>query len=189
MTPPSRTLGIAFSDGERVSRIAGAVVRADGTLDGLEYGACTVGGTDATDALASLVANLGREDVTHLCLAGVAPARYNVVDIGRLHDEVGKPVLAMSTGRSDGLDSAIKEAFEGEARATRLERYRSLTERHAMEVARGTPRFVRAVGIEPERAVMTAQALVRDGFTRPEPVRVAALAASAHRAAMPDRAD
>ncbi|MUW14591.1 DUF99 family protein, partial [Halorubrum sp. CBA1125] len=50
MDPPSRTLGIAFSDGDRTSRLAGAVVTADGVFDGLGFERCAVGGTDATDA-------------------------------------------------------------------------------------------------------------------------------------------
>jgi Uncharacterized conserved protein len=73
VTPPSRTLGIAFSDDDRTSRLAGAVVRADGTLDGLGFETCTVGGTDATDAAIALFDRLRREDVRHVAVAGIAP--------------------------------------------------------------------------------------------------------------------
>jgi len=70
VTLPSRTLGIAFSDDDRTSRLAGAVVRADGTLDGLGFETCTVGGVDATDAAIALFDRLGREDVRHVAVAG-----------------------------------------------------------------------------------------------------------------------
>jgi len=204
VTPPSRTLGVAFSDGDRVSRIAGAICRADGTLDGLAYDACTVGGTDATQAVRSLVTDLGREDVRHVSLAGVAPAWYNLVDLETLQEAIDCPVTAVSYEASDGLEPALHEAFDGEALETRLSTYQSLPPRHRVEppdtasTASPTtthddpdpaPLFVRAVGIDVDRAATVVRSLVRAGFRRPEPLRVAGIAASAHRAATPDRVD
>ena len=194
MRPPSRTLGVAFSDGDSVSRVAGAVVRRDMTLDGLRFGSCTVGGTDATDAVIELVAD--REDVRHLSLAGVAPAWFNMLDLDRLHTAVERPVYAVSYESSPGLEPAVREAFDGEQLHTRLATYRSLPQRHrvgevvgdgvADHVADATPLFVRAVGIDVDDAAAAAAALVREGFRRPEPLRIASLAANAHRAALPD---
>ncbi len=193
MTPPSRTLGVAFSDGDRISRIAGAVVRADGTLDGLAYGACSVGGTDATDALVDLAADLGRDDVRHVCVAGVAPAWFNLLDLRRLHEALDRPVSAVSYEASPGLDAALREAFDGDALAARLAVYRSLPPRRRVDGDRSdeptdeaAPLFVRAVGIDDDRAADVVRALTREGFRRPEPLRIAAVAASAHRAATPD---
>jgi Uncharacterized conserved protein len=193
VTPPSRTLGIAFSDGDRSSRIAGAVVRADGTLDGLAFGACAVGGTDATDALVGLAADLGREDVRHVCVAGVAPAWFNLLDLRRLHDALDRPVSAVSYEASPGLDAALREAFDGDALAARLAVYRSLPPRCRVDEGQpdgpadeAAPLFVRAVGIDDDRAADIVRALTREGFRRPEPLRIAAIAASAHRAATPD---
>ena len=202
MTPPSRTLGVAFSDGDRVSRLAGAVCRADGTLDGLAFGACTVGGTDATDAVRTLVSALGREDVRHISVAGVAPAWYNLVDLESLQAAVDRPLTAVSYEPSDGLEPALREAFDGEALGTRLSTYRSLPPRRRVErlddetTAATTdddraigPLFVRAVGVDADRAAAVVRSLRRSGFRRPEPLRVAGIAASAHRAATPDRLD
>jgi len=204
VTPPSRTLGVAFSDGDCVSRIAGAVCRADGTLDGLAYGACAVGGTDATRAVRSLVADLGREDVRHVSLAGVAPAWYNLIDLETLQGAVDRPVTAVSYETSDGLEPALREAFDGEALTARLSTYRSLPPRHRVEEPSDasttspttthddpdpTPLFVRAVGIDADRAATVVRSLVQAEFRRPEPLRVAGVAASAHRAATPDRLD
>ena len=204
MTPPSRTLGVAFSDGDRVSRIAGAICRADGTVDGLAYDACTVGGTDATRAVRSLVTDLGREDVRHVSLAGVAPAWYNLVDLETLQEAIDCPVTAVSYEASDGLEPALREAFDGEALETRLSTYRSLPSRHRVKVPGDAPTtspttthddpdpaplFVRAVGINADRAATVVRSLVRAGFRRPEPLRVAGIAAGAHRAATPDHID
>ncbi|WP_123619792.1 DUF99 family protein [Halorubrum sp. CSM-61] len=192
MTAPSRTLGIAFSDGERIGRLAGAVVRDDGTLDGLGFAACTVGGTDATDAAIALFDRLGREDVRHVAVAGVAPAWFNVLDLPRVHDALDRPVYAVSYEASPGLEPALREAFDGEALARRLDTYRSLPPRIRVErgesgrVAGDSPEplFVRAVGIDADEAAAAVRGLVREGFRRPEPLRVAAIAASAHREAL-----
>ena len=201
--PPSRTLGIAFSDGDRVSRVAGAVLRADGTFDGLTYGACTVGGTDATDAVIDLVADSGREDVRHVCLAGVAPAWFNLLDMCRLHEKLDRPVSTVSYEASPGLEPALREAFDGgggeddaDDLAERLAVYRSLPPRRRVEVEASNSAdlesdtteylFVRAVGLADDRAAAIVRSLVREGFRRPEPLRVASIAASAHREAVPD---
>jgi hypothetical protein len=187
VTAPSRTLGIAFSDGERTSRVAGAVVRADGTLDGLAFERCAVGGLDATDAAIDLFDALGREDVRHVACAGVAPAWFNLVDLHRLHEALDRPVYAVSYEASPGLGPALREAFDGDDLDRRLRVYRSLPPRVRVdrdESDAGDPLFVRAVGIDDERAAAAVRDGVREGFRRPEPLRIAALAASAHREAV-----
>ncbi|MFC5133438.1 MULTISPECIES: DUF99 family protein [Haloferacaceae] len=193
---PSRTLGVAFSDGDRVSRVAGAILRSDDALDGLAYEACTVGGSDATDAIVDLVAESGREDVRHLCLAGVAPAWFNLVDLCRLHEELDRPVSAVSYEASPGLEPALRGAFDGEDLAERLAVYRSLPPRRRVPLddsgsvgpksGSAAPLFVRAIGLADDRAAAIVRSLVREGFRRPEPLRIASIAASAHREAIPD---
>ncbi|ELZ37218.1 endonuclease dU [Halorubrum tebenquichense] len=203
-TPPSRTLGVAFSDGRDASRAAGVVARADGTPDGFAFAECAVGGTDATDAVIDCWRALGREDVRHVACAGVAPAWFNLLDLDRLAETVDRPVYAVSYEASPGLEPALREAFDGDPLADRLAVYRSLPPRVPVAPAAGgdgeageradgdaiddaddrDPRFVRAVGVDPERAAAAVRALTRDGFRRCEPLRIAALAASAHREAV-----
>jgi hypothetical protein len=195
VTLPSRTLGIAFSDDDRTSRLAGAVVRADGTLDGLGFETCTVGGVDATDAAIALFDRLGREDVRHVAVAGIAPAWFNLLELSRLRDAVGRPVYAVSYEESPGLEPALREAFDGEALARRLDTYRSLPPRVRVERDESNstasdasePLFVRAVGIDADETAAAVRGLVREGFRRSEPLRIAAIAASAHREATTER--
>jgi endonuclease V-like protein UPF0215 family len=190
VAPPSRTLGVAFSDATDASHAAGAVVRADGALDGLAFARCTVGGTDATDAVIDCWRTLGREDVRHVACAGVAPAWFNLLDLDRIADAVDRPVYAVSYEASPGLEPALREAFDGDRLAARLATYRSLPPRvrvgdpDAAADSRSSPRFVRAVGIDAERAAEAVAALTREGRRRCEPLRIAALAASAHREAV-----
>lgn len=182
MKPGSRTLGVAVSAGDEVARLAGAVVRADGPLDGLVYGTCRVGGTDATAAIAALFHRLDREDVQRLLLAGVAPAWFNVVDLDALAEAVDRPVIAVSFESSPGLEPALREHFSGEALAERLAVYRSLPPQHRVAVD-DHDLFVRAVGVDADRAAEVVRQHTDIGG-RPEPVRVAGIAASAHREAV-----
>jgi endonuclease V-like protein UPF0215 family len=201
VTAPSRTLGVAFSDARDVSHAASVVVRADGTPDGFAFARCTVGGTDATDAVLDCWHALDREDVRHVACAGVAPAWFNLLDLRRLHETLDRPVYAVSYEESPGLGPALRDAFDGEALADRLATYRSLPPRVPVDSADADdaaiaddaatvgdattdgPRFVRAVGLDPEGAAAAVRGLTRDGVRRCEPLRIAALAASAHREA------
>lgn len=179
MKAGARALGVAESyaaDADR-STLAGAVVRADGICDGLAYAPCTVGGTDATAAVGSLVDDLARPDVGHVLLGAVAPAWYNVVDLSRVRDRADRPVVAVTFESSPGLEEALAEAFDGPALEARLEAYRSLPERREVSVGDETV-FVRSVGCEPAEAADVVRAFTTAGG-RPEPIRVARVAARA----------
>jgi hypothetical protein len=173
-----RAVGIAASDGTSegdASVLCGAVVRADRVADGFSFAACTVGGTDATSAVETIVADLDREDVRHVLLSGVAPAWFNVVDLGRLERVVDRPVISVSFEDSGGLEPALREAFDGEALDRRLATYRALPPRHPVAV-NDERVFVRAVGCDDDEAARVVRAFTPTGG-RPEPLRVARLAA------------
>ncbi|SFB80692.1 hypothetical protein SAMN05444422_102118 [Halobiforma haloterrestris] len=174
-----RALGVAesYRDGGARSTFAAAVVRADRVVDGLAYDSCTVGGTDATDAVVSLLADLDRPDVRYVLLGAVAPAWYNLLELSRIHEAADRPVIAVTFEESDGLESGIRDAFSGEERQRRLERYRSLPPRRELSVNDETV-YVRASGLEAERVDEVVRGFTPEGG-RPEPVRVASLAARA----------
>jgi len=170
-------------------------------VDGLAYERCTVGGDDATAAVLELVRRIDRPDVAALLLAGVAPAWFNLLDVHRLHQETGLPTLCVSFEASGGLEPAICEQFDGDARDWRLKAYDSLPPRRSLTV-NDEQLFVRAVGVDtpvaegdgadsaadervpPLGPDCEAAQMIR-GFTpeggRPEPLRVARLAARAGR--------
>ena len=189
MKPGRRALGVAESyrgrdddagDGGRTtSTLAGAVVRADRVVDDFVFGSCTVGGLDATDAIVDCWRRLERPDVRYVLVAGVAPAWYNVLDLQALHEATDRPVVAVTFEASEGLTAAIEEAFDGDARRRRLEAYDTLPPRRRLTLEEGQTLYVRGVGFEDEdvdvdRLLATYTA---DGERRPEPLRVAALAA------------
>lgn len=173
----SRALGIAESYRGETSTLAGCVVRASRVVDGFVFGSCTVGGTDATNAILSLVEQLDREDVSYLLVSGIAPAWFNILDLHRLHEETGLPVLSVTFETSDGLESAIREAFDDEEATARLRRYRSQPSRHAVDVGTETL-YIRSVGLTADEGAAVVRAFTPEGG-RPEPVRVARLAARA----------
>ncbi|WP_251329661.1 DUF99 family protein [Haloplanus pelagicus] len=180
MKSGARALGVAesFSEADR-SVLCGAVLRRDRIADGFAFDSCTVGGTDATAAVADLWSALDREDVRALLIAGVAPAWFNVVDLSAVHDAADRPVLSVSFEASPGLEPALREQFSGDALDRRLRTYRALPPRRRLEV-NGEDVYVRAVGVDDAGAADLVRAFTPEGG-RPEPLRVARLAARAAR--------
>lgn len=172
-----RAIGIAESFRGDRSTLAGVVIRADRVIDGVALGSCTVGGTDATTSVIDLFERLGREDVRYVLVAGIAPAWYNILDLDTIQTALDRPVLAVTFEESQGLESALRDAFEGEALETRLQRYRSLPPRERL-VVNDEPVFVRAVGVDTSEARDVVRAFTPEGG-RPEPLRVARLIARA----------
>lgn len=176
MTPASgrRALGLAESyrrtDADSKSTFAGAVVRADRTVDDFVFARCSVGGRDATDAAIDAWDRLDRPDVRYLFLAGVAPAWYNILDLDAIADAIDRPVLSISFEESDGLEAGIADAFEGDERARRLRAYRRLPDRNRLDLENG-PLFVRSVGLDSDTAATIVDAYTFD--RRPEPLRIA----------------
>lgn len=197
MKPGARTLGVAESfaadppasgaagdsddsaanEPPPRSTLAGVVTRTSRVVDGLAFGTCTVGGTDATDAVVGLVDALDREDVRYVMVAGIAPAWYNVLDLHAIAAAVDRPVCSVTFEASEGLEPALRREFDGPALETRLATYRAQPERVPVELG-GETRYVRAVGLDDGEARDLVRAVTPEGG-RPEPVRVARLAARA----------
>ncbi len=177
MKPGARAAGIAESfDGER-STLAAAVVRVDRVVDGLAFGTCAVGGNDATERVGDLLDALAREDLHAVLVSGIAPAWYNVLDLHEIAERADRPVVSVSFETSEGLGPALRREFDGDALADRLERYRRQPERERLRVNDESV-WVRAVGAGHDEAREVVRAFTPEGG-RPEPLRVARLAARA----------
>jgi len=175
----TRAVGIAESTagGSERSTLAGAIVRADRVVDGLTFGSCTVGGTDGTEAVIELVERLERPDIRYILLGAIAPAWYNVLDLRAIARTLERPVLAVTFEASAGLEAGLQAAFSGEELSIRLAAYESLPPRKRLSV-NGETVFVRSVGLEGERAQTVVRVFTPEGG-RPEPIRVARVAARA----------
>ena len=177
MKAGTRALGIAESYRSETSTLAGAVTRASRVIDGFAFSTCTVGGDDATDAMVDLYERLDREDVRYVLVAGVAPAWYNLVDLHAIHEVTDRPVVAVTFEGSSGLEASLREAFDGDALAWRLDAYEALPPRRPLDAGDDTV-FVRSVGVDDDEADDVVRAYTPEGG-RPEPLRVARLAARA----------
>ncbi len=179
MKSGARALGLAtsYAPGAALATVAGVVVRADRVVDGFVFGELTVGGSDSTATLTTLVDRLERPDVQYVFIAGIAPAQYNILALSAFAEHVGRPTLAIAFEESNGLESAIRSARDGHQRTMALERYRSLPERWPLEVNDGHL-FIRAVGVDRDEATRIVREFTPTG-TRPEPLRVARQAARA----------
>lgn len=172
-----RAIGVAESYRSEYSTLAAAVVRASRVVDGVAFDTCAVGGTDATETVVSLVEGLDREDARYLLLAGIAPAWFNFFDLPTIRERVDRPVVAVSFEDSEGLEGPLREAFDGAALADRLAVYRRQPERRPVALD-GDTVYVRAAGLDPDEAADVVRAFTPEGG-RPEPLRVARLAARA----------
>lgn len=176
--PGTRALGVADSyRREGSSTLAGAVVRPDRAVDGFVFGTCTVGGRDATDAVATLWSRLDRPDVRFVFLSGIAPAWYNLYDLPAIHDATDRPVLSVSFEETEGLEPALRAEFSGDDLEERLAVYDRQPPRRAVDLD-GDTVFVRAVGVDDDRAADLVRGFTAEGG-RPEPLRVAREAARA----------
>lgn len=177
MKPGTRALGIAESYRRKTSTLAGAVVRADRALDGLAFDSATVGGDDATNAIRELFSTLDRADIQYVLVAGIAPAWYNLLDLHRIHDYVERPVCSVSFEESEGLEAALRREFSGGALDWRLGTYARQPPRHPIEV-NGHELYWRGIGLDDREATELLEAFTPEGG-RPEPLRVARIAARA----------
>jgi endonuclease V-like protein UPF0215 family len=172
-----RALGIAESfSGRASSTMAGVVMRKDLRIDGVALASLTVGGMDATDAVLSIVASLGRRDINVAMVGGSVVAWFNILDPEAISERTGLPVIVVTYEESGGLEADILHHFPGDE--VRLRAYRKLGDRVPVELGDGSRIFIRAAGISPEDAARVLRDFTRDGKV-PEPVRVARLVARA----------
>jgi len=184
--PGTRALGIAESyrgghgtDGTAGhSTLVGCVMSANGVVDDFVVGSCTVGGTDATEAVISMVDRLDRPDIQYLFIAGIAPAWFNILDIEQIAERIDCPTLSVSFAESDGLEPALRRELSERTATARIETYRRQPTRHRIQAGTGSL-FVRAAG-DIDSIAEVVRAFCSEGETsspRPEPLRVAQLAA------------
>jgi hypothetical protein len=158
--------------------VIGIVFRGGYWLDGVMKTEVTIDGMDATEKIAGMIkASPHYAQLRVVMLNGVTFAGFNVVDIARLSELTGLPVIAVTREKPDFEDirKALTHLPHSEVRweiiknASGLIRVRS---RKGEE-----PIFMQIAGISAE----DAEKIVRETSTRsnvPEPLRVAHIIAS-----------
>jgi endonuclease V-like protein UPF0215 family len=172
-----RILGIddapfTFEEDQTVM-IVGAIFRGGTWLDGVMSSSITVDGDDATEKIIEMVKNTRHKDLRIVMLDGLTFGGFNMVDIQRVYEEGGLPVIVIVRNHPNFED--IKEALKNlENAEKRYEYIRKAGEPHRTETKKGNYIYIQIAGIELE----DAQEIVRLSATRsliPEPIRAAHL--------------
>jgi endonuclease V-like protein UPF0215 family len=175
-----RALGVSesFVKGKsKKSVLAGVVMRADKAIDGFIFAKATVGGMDATDKVIKMYKTLGRDDINVLLLNGCVISWYNVVDLHKVAEETGLPLICVTYEESEGLDKYFKELFP-EDWENRVQVYHKNRERTPLKLKTGYVVYARFLGMSLEEAKSILDKFTSHGSV-PEPLRVARLLARA----------
>jgi endonuclease V-like protein UPF0215 family len=99
--------------------VVGVVFRGGYWLDGVMHTKVKVDGLEATKKIASMIRNSPHyKQLRVIMLNGVTIAGFNVVDIKRLNEDTGLPVIAVTRDKPnfDDIQEALKKLPESEER-------------------------------------------------------------------------
>jgi len=165
-----------FKRGDKTTLVVGVVFRGGRWMDGVLSTKVAVDGLDATEKLISLIRTLRFEDVRVVMVDGIAFGGFNVVDIWRIYEETGLPVIVVVRDMPDFPDirSALKHIPDYEIRWGIIKK---AGKPKPVETRPGKNVFIQAAGISSK----DAEAIVKLSATRsllPEPLRAAHIIAS-----------
>jgi hypothetical protein len=177
--PEMRIIGI--DDSPLIAKevlVVGAIMRGGGWLDGLLSTCVEKDGTDATEKIARMIADSrNRGQIRVAMLNGVTFGGFNVVDVERLSEETGLPVIAVMRRRPDmeSIARALTHLSEPERRYEAIRRAGPIGE--VKTKWRGGPVYYQCKGMEKEDAArLIVDTAVHSRL--PEPLRVAHIIAT-----------
>jgi len=174
-----RALGVAesFKKDQKLSTLAGVVIRSDLVIDGFAAGTLKVSGSDATKSILRLFSDLKRNDVNAVMISGSVLSLYNVLDIDTIFAELEIPVIALSFRRSaSDLASNVRAKFSAKIARAKIELLEKLGEAEKIRLNTGYDVFVRTAGMSQNTSKRLLDKFTLQGAI-PEPIRVARLLA------------
>ena len=173
-----RGLAIAesFSQNSKKSVLSGIVMSTDLVIDGFVMGHSTVGGDDATDVILSMYEELGRSDVSFLLISGIIISSYNMIDVKRISEKIGLPVIAITHDESDGIEDAIKHHFP-DSYKSKIAEYSKLGSREKITLHTSHNLYIRNEGCTILEVKQLLDKITTQGSI-PEPLRIAQLLAN-----------
>ena len=173
-----RGLAIAesFSQTSKKSVLVGIVMSTDLVIDGFVMGHSTVGGDDATDAILAMHEKLNRSDVSFLLISGIVISSYNILDVKRISEKIGLPVIGVTYEESAGIEDAIKHHFP-ESYETKLAEYSKLGSREKVTLHTSHNLYIRNEGCTVLEAKQLLDKMTLQGSI-PEPLRISQLLAN-----------
>jgi len=164
----------AKSRGERTI-LVGVVMKGSQEVVGVLSRWITVDGADATDAMIDAVNASRFKDLRVILLKGITYGGFNVIDVRRLHDETGLPVVVVVRKKPDvaAMKTALREHFrDAESRISLIENAPKLVELLPEKL------YIQAVGVDEGTAADIVRVSTKTGLT-PEALRLAHMVASA----------
>lgn len=156
--------------------IVGVVFRGGGFLDGVLRTEVEIDGIDSTDKLIELIKGCKYRDLRVIMLDGLGFAGFNLVDISRLFEETGLPVIVVVRRMPDF--ESIEKAIEGlEHRDYYRECIKKAGKPREVEIRDGKKIRIQCKGIDFEDAAYIVRLSATHSMI-PEPIRVAHLIAS-----------
>ena len=173
-----RGLAIAesFSQNSKKSILSGIVMSTDLIIDGFVVDHSTVGGDDATDAILAMYKKLDRKDVSFLLISGIVISLYNIVNLKRISEETGLPVIGITYEESDGIEDAIKHHFP-DSYDSKLVEYSKLGSREKITLHTSHNLYIRNEGCTVLEGKQLLDKITLQGAV-PEPLRIAQLLAN-----------
>ena len=173
-----RGLAIAesFSQNSKKSILSGIVMSTDLIIDGFVFGHSTVGGDDATDAILTMYEKLDRQDVSFLLISGIVISLYNIIDMKRISEKIGLPVIGVTYEESSGIEDAIKHHFP-ESYKSKLTEYSKLGSRKKITLHTSHSLYIRNEGSTELEAKQLLDKITLQGSI-PEPLKITQLLAN-----------
>ena len=173
-----RGLAIAesFSQNSKKSILSGLVMSTDLVIDGFVFGHSTVGGDDATDAILEMYEKLDRQDISFLLISGIVISLYNIIDMKRISEKIGLPVIGVTYEESSGIEDAIKHHFP-ESYKSKLTEYSKLESRKKITLHTSYNLYVRNEGCTVLEAKQLLDKITLQGSI-PEPLKITQLLAN-----------
>ena len=173
-----RGLAIAesFSHDSKKSVLSGIVMSTDLIIDGFVMGHSTVGGDDVTDTILEMYKRLDRQDVSFLLISGIVISLYNIVDLKRISEETGLPVIGVTYEESEGIEDAIKHHFP-DSYESKISEYSNLGPREKITLTTSHNLYIRNEGGTLLEVKQLLDKITLQGSV-PEPLKISQLLAN-----------
>jgi len=145
-------------------------------IDGFVFGHSTVGGDDATDAILEMYEKLDRQDISFLLISGIVISLYNIIDMKRISEKIGLPVIGITYEESSGIEDAIKHHFP-ESYKSKLTEYSKLEPRKKITLHTSYNLYVRNEGCTVLETKQLLDKITLQGSI-PEPLKITQLLAN-----------
>ena len=119
---------------------------------------------------------LDRQDISFLLISGIVISLYNIIDMKRISEKIGLPVIGVTYEESSGIEDAIKHHFP-ESYKSKLTEYSKLEQRKKITLHTSYNLYVRNEGCTVLETKQLLDKITLQGSI-PEPLKITQLLAN-----------